>query len=39
MWDTGSFLQLQLYHQVRVGRQLLANEGSISTNIQLQEYR
>lgn len=39
MWETGSFLQPQLYHQVRVGRQLLANEGSVSTNIQLEEYK
>lgn len=26
-----------LYHQVRVGRQLLANQGSISSNVQLQD--
>lgn len=28
---------MMLYHQVRVGRQLLANQGSISSNIQLED--
>lgn len=28
---------MMLYHQVRVGRQLLANQGSISSNVQLED--
>lgn len=28
-----------LYHQIRVGSQLLANEGSISSHVQLEEVK
>lgn len=28
---------MMLYHQVRVGRQLLANQGSISSNVELED--
>lgn len=30
---------MQLYHQIGVGSQFLANEGSISSHVQLEEVK